>query len=78
MTEEHVVDGVWLVDGNGKTRTVEFAWTTYTRQDIPDGEPEGFNEDFRVDDELVSYADMVDLFGKSRVDLFIERAVEKA
>ena len=73
MTEEHVVNER-MRDRTGKTRAVVFAWTSYTRQDIPDGEPEGFNEDFRVDEELVGYADMVTLFGKLAVDELIETA----
>lgn len=43
-----------------------------------DGFTEHQNEDFELNGEFVTYAELVDRFGKGKVDAFVEEATQNA
>lgn len=51
---------------------------TFYERPLGDGTSETLNEDFELDGEYVSYADLVRQFGRKRVDTFVEKAEREA
>lgn len=75
--EHHHSDYLTDALGAALERQTRHVCMVYSCTVLPDGSREGFNEEFTVDGEMATYADLVDKFGAAAVERFVEDATSR-